>query len=274
MAVTTVGTAQTGQSTTLSSSFTVTLATGVSTGDLDVIACSVQGTGIGAATPAGWALSATANDNTGVRHNVFTRVRQSGDPSTVSVAVTGGTSQYAWCAAALTGVDGTTPVGTATTYGATSNGTTLTVPALTTTGTGSYRLVTAGIGSGSTTFTAMPAGTTQLAQANGGKNTVIAGATAPTPGTVAASSFTLSAATRGGSTHFEVFEAAATVNGSITAVAATATAAAHAPTVAGQASASVIGVTATVAANAVIPCSRRYRPGRTARAGARPAGRA
>lgn len=208
MAVAPVGTAGAGQLATAGSAFTVTLATGLAVGDLDVIVTTVAGIGVTCAPPTGWtSLAATTDNNTETR--AHWRIRQAGDPATVSMTISGGTSQAGWVAAGYTGTDQSAPFGTPVNQATTVAATTLNVAALTTTGTGSYRLVLGGANTGSTSFDTMPAGTTQVGQSTSGKRTVLAHAAAATPGTVAASSFTVSAAIRGETQHVEVLASSA-----------------------------------------------------------------
>jgi hypothetical protein len=210
-AVAPVGVSQQGGSNTAAASFVATLATGVSAGDLDLIVGNIQaGTALTLATPAGWNLLGPATSDTFVDHRVFWRLRQAGDPATVTVSLASGTSAYSWVTAALTSVDQSSPVGTAVPQNSTASSLNPPLAALTTTGTGSYRCATCGIASGSTTFTAVPAGTTLVNSSAAGKNTTLDWAAAPTPGTVAASSWTVSATMRYGTLHFEVFRPGAT----------------------------------------------------------------
>lgn len=208
MTVTPVGTAKQGGGTGLVSSATVTLATGVSTGDLDIFSITVQGAGLATATPTGWTQVAAVTDGTGAQMSTYARLRQAGDPASITVSFTGGTSQHGWAAGAYTGVHQSTPLGTPTTFDDTVNDTTVPTPALTTIHPGSYRVITAGIG-GSATYTAMPTGYTEVIQCTSGKRTIITHAANSAAGTTAASSFTLSASARGITHHFEVNPASA-----------------------------------------------------------------
>lgn len=208
MAIAPVGIPQSGYSAVAAASFTVTLSTGTATaGDYDVIVCNVQGTGVSTATPSGWSLIAQCHDNSGVDNRTYGRFRQTGETS-VTVSIIGGTSAYGWVSSSYRFVHETTPYGTATIINETSSSTTLPTAALTTTGTGSYEIVVAGIGSGSTSFNTAPAGTVAAIKALGGKRTMLAHAASPSARTILASDFTLSASARGGSAHFELFATA------------------------------------------------------------------
>jgi hypothetical protein len=206
MAVAPSGTPQSGGSGSAASSFPATLASGVSVGHLDLIVCTTQATGVTTGTPTGWALGTTCHDNSGTDTRVFWRVRQPGDPSTVPVSMSGGTSVYGWVTAAYSGTSTSTPFGTPTVTSMTSSATAVPVAALTSTTAGSYEVAVAGIGSGSTTYTAMPNGLTQL-KATPYKATIIAAAPVTTPSTISASTFGLSASARGASSHFEILMA-------------------------------------------------------------------
>ena len=210
MAVAPSGTPQSGGVSTAATSVTVTLAAGASAGHLDLIACTTQATGVTTQTPSGWTLGTNCHDNSGTDTRVFWRIKQSGDPSTVVVSMIGGagTSVCGWVTAAYSGTHTTVPFGTPTVNNMTASGTTAAVAALTTTLTGSYEVAIAGIGSGSTTYTVMPSGLT-LVKATPFKATIIADAPIVTPSAISASSFTLSASARGGTSHFEIIVAPA-----------------------------------------------------------------
>lgn len=207
MAVAPSGTPQSGGSASAASTFTVTLASGVSVGHLDLIVCTTQAAGVTTKTPPGWTLGTTCQDNTNTNTRVFWRVRQSGDPSTVPVSMSGGTSVYGWVTAAYSGTSTSTPFGTPTLTTMTSSATAVPVAALTTTTAGSYVVAVAGIGSGGTTYTAMPTGLTKVI-VTAHKATIIAAAAVTTPSTISASTFGLSASARGASSHFEILMAA------------------------------------------------------------------
>jgi len=183
-------------------SCSVTLATGVPDGAFDVIAVNTQAAGVAPAQPSGWNTLLAQTESSGVATTVFYRQRTAGDPTSVTVNLTGGSSLGGWASIAVKNTDPTTPFGTPVGGSDAVSDTTLNVPAFT--AVGGYRFDVSGLGSGSTTFTGMPTGLTRLIEAtgSGGKNLIFAGAPS-TAQTYAADSFTTSAAARGTAILFE-----------------------------------------------------------------------
>jgi hypothetical protein len=227
MAVLPVGTATSGVLGTAATTFNVTVATGQSSGDLDLIVVNSQVGGVTAATPSGWTLLSNAADNN-VDLRMFGRFHQTGDPATVTITLSGA-SQASWESASYTGADPVTPTGTPVTLATTTASTALNVGSLTAVQAGSYRITAGGIGTGSVAFSAAPTGYTLVAQGAGGKRSAIAHAANPTPGTVTGPlSWTLASAVRGCTIHLELNSAG---TGSVHPPAPAVTAAAPAPSV-------------------------------------------